>query len=216
MKALKQTNVDEIVFLHREIMGLAWKGLKKAIRIGELLTAQKEALRHGEFGGWIADNLPFTDRTARNYMRVYRERDRLKTESVSVLTDGYKLLTERKTINDVQRAVYVIVNPSASDPLLFFFSVVVRDDNPCIVGTRRAVNLKAAEHVLRRIKRSLSPNDEVEFIYAEPIEYNALLFNSQKESNSSGGLFVTRDICNRCGGDPDLCTKPEIRLACSL
>ena len=42
------------------------------------------------------DNLPFTDRTARNYMRMYHERDRLKTETVSDLTGAYKLIEHKK------------------------------------------------------------------------------------------------------------------------
>ena len=87
-----QERVDEIKALHAEIAGHFRQSLEKAIRIGELLSEQKAALRHGEFTAWITRNLPFTDRTARSYMRVYENRDRLKTESVSDLTTAYRLL----------------------------------------------------------------------------------------------------------------------------
>jgi len=83
---------QEIGRLHIEVLSCVKVGLETAIRIGELLTQQKEKLGHGYFTRWINANLPFTDRTARNYMRLYEGRDRLKTETVSVLTEGYKLL----------------------------------------------------------------------------------------------------------------------------
>ena len=45
--------------------------MEKAIELGGLLAEQKETLSHGEFTPWIEANLPFTDRTARNYMRLH-------------------------------------------------------------------------------------------------------------------------------------------------
>ena len=89
---LTVTRADEIIRLHDEVIGALKTSLKKAIRIGELLTDQKESMAHGAFLPWVKENLPFTDRTARNYMRLHRERDRLKTETVSDLKGAYKLL----------------------------------------------------------------------------------------------------------------------------
>jgi ribosomal protein L17 len=57
-----------------------------------LLTSQKEKLKHGEFAPWVAQNLPFSQRTARNYMLVFRERHKLKTENVTDLSKAYKVL----------------------------------------------------------------------------------------------------------------------------
>lgn len=68
--------------------------LEKAVRIGELLAQQKGALKHGEWLPWLETNIQFTDRTARNYMRVYKKRDQIKTETISDLTDAYKFLVE--------------------------------------------------------------------------------------------------------------------------
>lgn len=90
---IEKSRVDEITALHLEIMGYLKQSLEKAIRIGELLTEQKKSLGHGEFTPWIKANLPFTARTARNYMRVFKERDRLKTETVSDLTSAYQLIS---------------------------------------------------------------------------------------------------------------------------
>jgi len=96
MKDLQVNRAKEITRLHGEIIDRLKTSLKKAIRIGKLLTEQKSALKHGEFLPWVAANLPFTDRTARNYMRLYRERDRLKSETVSDLNSAIKLLKKPK------------------------------------------------------------------------------------------------------------------------
>jgi hypothetical protein len=83
---------NEIVRLHREVEVCVRLGLSKALRIGDLLTEQKSRLGHGQFISWVKTNLPFTDRTARNYMALWKRRELLKTETVSVLSAAYKLL----------------------------------------------------------------------------------------------------------------------------
>lgn len=89
------SRVQEITALHNEIGSYLKMSLEKAIRIGELLVEQKDNMGHGGFTSWVESNLPFTDRTARNYMRLFRQRDELKTETVSDLgvTGGYRMLT---------------------------------------------------------------------------------------------------------------------------
>ncbi len=89
---IEKTRTQEIVRLHSEVVGHLKQSLEKAIRIGQLLSEQKEFLKHGEFTPWLESNIPFTDRTARNYMRLYRERDRIKTETISDLKGAYALL----------------------------------------------------------------------------------------------------------------------------
>ncbi len=84
--------LEEITRLHQEILSAARTSLEKAIRVGELLSTIKGNLKHGEWLPWLAANVPFTDRTARNYLRVFQNRDRLKSESVSDLADAYRLL----------------------------------------------------------------------------------------------------------------------------
>lgn len=101
MNTIALNSVEEITTLHGEIVSAAISSLSKASRIGELLTQERERLKHGEWLPWIKANLPFTDRTARNYIRVYENRDRLKMESVSDLTGAYRLLTERTEIIDL-------------------------------------------------------------------------------------------------------------------
>lgn len=92
----EKSRISEIAALHNEISGLFKMTLDKAIRIGELLTEQKTSLQHGEFSPWIKANLPFTDRTVRRYMQVYENRKLLKTDTVSDLSEAYKLLEAPK------------------------------------------------------------------------------------------------------------------------
>ena len=97
MNEIIKSQIDEIIELHNEMAGLMNVALKKAMRVGELLTRQKEALKHGDFMPWIKANLPFTDRTARRYMQVYEGRELIaKTDSVSDLKAACRLLTEPK------------------------------------------------------------------------------------------------------------------------
>jgi len=84
----------EISILHDEIKRNLLSSLNNALLIGQLLSIQKEKLKHGNFTPWVNKTLPFSDRTARNYMRLYRERDKLKTENVTDLTKAYKLLRQ--------------------------------------------------------------------------------------------------------------------------
>jgi hypothetical protein len=85
--------VKEIKKLHGAIIHAAKTSLDSAIRIGELLTKARAKVQHGEWESWAEKHLPFDVRTARNYLRVYEGRDRLKTETVSDLTTAYKFLS---------------------------------------------------------------------------------------------------------------------------
>ena len=87
-----KTLAQRITGLHTEIMENLKTSLEKALEIGELLVQQKECLMHGEFTPWMEKHLPFTVRTANNYMKLYHNREWLKTENVSSLADVYRLL----------------------------------------------------------------------------------------------------------------------------
>ena len=95
-RAAVAASVIEIRELHLQIHEAARSSLGSAIRIGELLTEQKAKLKHGEWQAWVESHLLFSARTARNYIRIFDNREKLKTETVSVLTEAYKLLAEPK------------------------------------------------------------------------------------------------------------------------
>ncbi len=91
---------EEINTLHNEIIGALRQSLPKAIRIGELLTQKKAKLKHGEWGQWIKEKLPFTHATVANYMRLHQNREKLKIKNVLNLSEAYKLLTAPPTSKD--------------------------------------------------------------------------------------------------------------------
>jgi hypothetical protein len=109
-------NENEIV-LHeatrqiKDMHGIVTDGVRlvfeNAINIGEILCQQKKELLHGEFTKWINESLPFTDRAARNYMKLFKNKDMLKDVNVSRLGQAYKLLAEPKeTDNDLENVLY--------------------------------------------------------------------------------------------------------------
>jgi len=99
----EKDRIQEIIALYKEINGHLTSAFQKAVKIGQLLTIQKEISKHGEFSSWIRKNFPFTERTAQNYMKIYRHRDKIKSENISVLTDAYNILKiPRKRSKDAE------------------------------------------------------------------------------------------------------------------
>jgi hypothetical protein len=86
-------SLAEIKTLHGEIENAARTSLKNAVRIGKLLGGIKSTLPHGQWLPWVENNLPFTPRTAQNYIRIFEHRAEIKYERVSHLTDAYLLLS---------------------------------------------------------------------------------------------------------------------------
>ena len=91
---IELNKIQKITELHEEIKSLMINSLEKAFTIGRLLEEQKKELPHGEFIPWIEKNLPFGDRTARNYITVYKNKDILKRKAVSDLNNAYMFLRE--------------------------------------------------------------------------------------------------------------------------
>lgn len=55
--------------------------VQKAIKIGELLTQQKEYVGHGNFLSWIENNLDISDKTAEKYMKISDHRNKIELSS---------------------------------------------------------------------------------------------------------------------------------------
>jgi hypothetical protein len=88
----------EIVRLHGEVFATAKTTLQKAIRIGELLSRVRSS-RKGKWLVWLKESVPFSDQTARNYVRVYEHRDDPKFKTVLNPSDAYALLCTPKSAN---------------------------------------------------------------------------------------------------------------------
>jgi hypothetical protein len=92
---LQNTTADKINSLHQEIEAALNKSLKNAIEIGRLLSQAKAEIPHGQFTGWLSENCTFSGRTARRYMKLFDNRD--KIGSAEGIQEAYTLLQEPKT-----------------------------------------------------------------------------------------------------------------------
>ena len=88
MNTLMVSNIKELNELHQQIEGKLRSTVQDAIRAGEILTQAKDDLPHGGFLPWIKQNCVFSERTARNYLSLFRYRN--KTATVADLQDAYK------------------------------------------------------------------------------------------------------------------------------
>lgn len=101
MKDIEKSRITMIVDLHNEIGGYMKMTIDKAIEIGGLLAEQKAEVNHGQWLPWVKDNLPFSERWARDYMRFYEKRDKLKTAKVADLTEARRLIADSKPSDNV-------------------------------------------------------------------------------------------------------------------
>lgn len=76
--------------------------------IGRLLCEAKETVPHGEWGAWLETNVAYSDSTAQNFMRIYRE---LSDGQVDMLTG--KTQAELFAGLDYSRMVEVFKLPKA-------------------------------------------------------------------------------------------------------
>lgn len=87
--------LEEITALHNNILDHARTSIDKAIRIGELLAGIKNELNHGQWLPWLGDYVSFSERTAQRYLFCFDNREKIKNDNVTDLTDAYSLLLLR-------------------------------------------------------------------------------------------------------------------------
>jgi len=66
----------KIVTAHNEAIEAEARAMERAITACKLLIEAKESLKHGEWLPWLVSNISFSERTARNYMRLAEEANR--------------------------------------------------------------------------------------------------------------------------------------------
>lgn len=93
MDTVARTRVDRITTLHAENLNALRLTLDNAIEIGGLLAELKTETKHGEWLPWIKANLPFSERTARDYLRFYANREELKSANLADLTEARAYLS---------------------------------------------------------------------------------------------------------------------------
>jgi Protein of unknown function (DUF3102) len=89
--ALKIESAEQANEAHRRILN----SLQVAIAVGEFLSQKKSELGHGNWIPWVQENLDFSDRTASNYIRTFKNADFLNQKGISDSTEAYRLLINR-------------------------------------------------------------------------------------------------------------------------
>jgi hypothetical protein len=71
----------EINAEHYAFVGTFRKAVEHGIRAGELLAQAKEQCPHGTWLPWLEENFDGSARTAQEYMRLYRYRDKIRAKT---------------------------------------------------------------------------------------------------------------------------------------
>jgi hypothetical protein len=89
-----------IIKLHNIAVFFGDQTLMIAVKCGELLARKKDPLPQGQWLPWVKRNLPFTDRIARRYVKVWRNRRTFKEEERHKLTlrQFYFAITDSKSV----------------------------------------------------------------------------------------------------------------------
>lgn len=153
MNEIAQSKIARLHALHAEILGGMKKTIAQAIEAGGILVEIKEELPHGSFIPWIKENTGIDIRTAQNYMRAFKNRDRLqgKYETVSHLGEAYALLTEHK-----------VKEPELKATIETAFSILVQKQKDAEKRAREAA--EESLHLMRDIgiyQNALDRNDEL-------------------------------------------------------
>ncbi len=149
-----------ICILHAQVMVAAKKTLDDAIEIGRLLILKKGVLSHGDFLPWIRRELPFSERAARNYLALYKNRELLKSASVADLTSAYRLIAnpERKPeVISVQPDV--TIEQGESSPIDPANIVDAEDDPP---ETHESAAQSWRPHQAQHLIDSVAPDSELQ------------------------------------------------------
>jgi len=86
---------DELNHLHQQFTQTSNTALELVVRIGELLTTQKDSMPHGQWIPWLQANVAFDRMTAFRYMRVYNE-SKCNTVLHLGVTEVYRMLAGPK------------------------------------------------------------------------------------------------------------------------
>jgi hypothetical protein len=109
----------QILLGYEQFENTMYSALKHGLELGSLLNQKKEMLAHGDFLPWITANLPFSVKTAQNFMRLDNHRAELEEKRIDRLTDAYQyLIVEKPAIaedpEDIGGEVEVIDEPDES------------------------------------------------------------------------------------------------------
>lgn len=86
---------SDIIKAHHTFMASMRSSMQAAIDAGEQLLKAKEHIEHGGFQRWIEGNMPFSLRTAQNYMKIAKKQDVIEEKGAKMLSHAYDAVSNR-------------------------------------------------------------------------------------------------------------------------
>jgi type I restriction enzyme M protein len=87
--------IQQVKSLHKQILSNSKQSLTRAIRLGGILHKHKQKVGHGNFERWTTEYLPFTPRTARNYIVLNKNKDKIIEQNITSLNEAYELFRSK-------------------------------------------------------------------------------------------------------------------------
>lgn len=105
LTTLEVEKISEIKCLHENMMQLAKDAGKKGLQIGTLLVELRRKVGHGNWESYVESNLPFSVRTARNYLALAKHQLPGKSANVADLDLAGELRrSQRRTTGPSRQA----------------------------------------------------------------------------------------------------------------
>lgn len=193
---------DSIVKLHNEVMLSVKTTMDKVMQIGNLLLDIKEEIPYGEFCSYVDKNLPFSMRTAQNYMRVYLNKDKIK--EIKDVSSAYAMI-ENKSLKKEKAEKPEAEIETAEDEI----NIDV-DDTECVIPeTERNSNnflyWRDVEIAVKALERAYEKLSSVRD-HTTPIALAHFIGNLKDMSNRintwNPQRLMTCPVCGGTGLDP--------------
>ena len=217
--------------LHRSLLNTVKMTIEKADQIGELLVQQKKILEYGNFTKWIEGNLEFSVKTAQNYMRIYNNRDIIKNENVSCLSEAYKLLVEPKDIDEESIITHSTISEDGPTDDLepenkFEFTTDEEsahnsketdyegsgDDNPIVLKPEDLTKPNLYSEIAYKIKTDDSIEDGYSCLVVDKNEFKAHLFIKLDSETIRRYSFYKGDIVDLCINEKKVAAVNHLKL----
>lgn len=200
------------------------KGLRHAKQVGDMLLEAKDWVEHGKWTNWVRANCKFSPRTARMYIRISRNWEKLETkmktatvadltvrDAVKFLAENSKEPAEKKKERYYGKAYqvigYALVEFTTWEKNIdYMIWSVKRYEQDEKAGVRIARRAKALREKLRELEALLeNPPQSLEPIPEERPFLISYHFKDQKPRMEISRLSLRelKQVIQRKGGDPN-------------
>jgi hypothetical protein len=171
---------EEITQLHHDVQTHSEAALRKGIRIGgKLVGLQAQLKPFKNYEKWIKANLPFSPRTSRDYVTLYRNRELIEHESSA---DSPSIRAALKLIADTAKAVTPVEISTCPLEINVDAEQVPEEEDPVKLADRETLLVEAEPgfiaELVTLIRRAKQAGHKIKFE-----RHSAFAPNDQKPTN---------------------------------